>query len=309
MSRTSFRIAFDGPALSEGAMDVQDLAPALLALGSLAERANIVLNGEKARARVVVRARFRKGSFEINLEFVQTLFSQALLAFGAGGLASGANVLQYLGFVKNEGHSFLRTMLALRGRKVKRTLQLENGGVRFELDEGTVDAPREIAVLMRDDEVMIHTRRMLRPLESDGIGVFKALDGDRNTVTKVTKKELPFFSLPQSPVPPLPAATAIPLPTQNLKLAFRLGTVTFDGPKWKLWLGESQVSVNIQDESFLEKIRTNEEQFAHDDVLLCDVTIQQTHAGAEIKTEHTITRVLEHSRSWKQMALPVGAPP
>ncbi len=306
MSRTSFRIAFDGPALERGTMDVQDLAPALLALGSLAERANVVLNGEKARSKVVVRARFRKGSFEINLEFVQDWISQALLAIGGGRIAGGANVLQYLGFLKNDGMSLLKTIVAIGGRKPKRILQLDHGGVRMEFDEGSVDAPREIALLIQDNDVQVQTRRMMRPLEREGVTTFKTLDDQHKTVMRVTKKDLLFFDPPKAPLEPT-KHEELPLLAQHTRLAFKLGTLAFDGARWKLWLGDSQVTVDIEDAIFIEKVRTNQEQFAHDDVLICDVTIQQTESGSDIKTEHTITRVIEHRRSWKQMPL-LGEP-
>lgn len=46
MSQTTFSIAYDGPLLHDGGMDVRDLAPALLSAGQLFDAANAVLNGE-----------------------------------------------------------------------------------------------------------------------------------------------------------------------------------------------------------------------------------------------------------------------
>jgi hypothetical protein len=67
MSRASFTIAYDGPALRDGAMDVRDLAPALLAVGQLFDAANTVLNQNEARVNVNVTAT-GDGSFEIFFE-------------------------------------------------------------------------------------------------------------------------------------------------------------------------------------------------------------------------------------------------
>lgn len=39
MSREHFHLVYDGPALAENRMDVRTLAPALLAMGDLVERA------------------------------------------------------------------------------------------------------------------------------------------------------------------------------------------------------------------------------------------------------------------------------
>jgi hypothetical protein len=52
-------VVYDGPALAEHAMDVRDLAPALLAIAETLEEANTVLNGNRAQVRVQVHASFK----------------------------------------------------------------------------------------------------------------------------------------------------------------------------------------------------------------------------------------------------------
>ena len=66
MSKETFTIAYDGPALQDGAMEVRDLAPALLALGQLLDAANATLNGDAAKIKLQVKAT-GTGSFEIAL--------------------------------------------------------------------------------------------------------------------------------------------------------------------------------------------------------------------------------------------------
>jgi hypothetical protein len=48
MSAARFQLSYDGPALRSGAMDVNELAPALLATADLFREANKQLNGDRA---------------------------------------------------------------------------------------------------------------------------------------------------------------------------------------------------------------------------------------------------------------------
>ena len=63
MSSASFRVAFEGLPFVDGEIAVSDLAPALLALGDVVQAANRALNGERAEARLKLRAT-NVGSFE-----------------------------------------------------------------------------------------------------------------------------------------------------------------------------------------------------------------------------------------------------
>ena len=72
MSRATLTIAYDGPALRDHAMDVRDLAPAMLGLGQLFDAANSALNGDNAQIKVQVKAT-EPGCFQITFEVIQTL--------------------------------------------------------------------------------------------------------------------------------------------------------------------------------------------------------------------------------------------
>ncbi|GBQ72917.1 hypothetical protein AA15237_1478 [Komagataeibacter xylinus NBRC 15237] len=50
MSKATFTIAYDGPALRNHAMDVRALAPALLGFGTLFDAANAALNGDDSKS-------------------------------------------------------------------------------------------------------------------------------------------------------------------------------------------------------------------------------------------------------------------
>ena len=66
MAGATFSIAYDGPALFDGTMDVRDLAPALLSMHQLLDGACTALYGDNQKIRVSVSAT-GQGSFEVFL--------------------------------------------------------------------------------------------------------------------------------------------------------------------------------------------------------------------------------------------------
>jgi hypothetical protein len=82
MSKTNLTLIFDGPAVDKGEIDVQDLAPALLAVGELVQAANYEINGNKSQISVRVKAT-AEGSFEVDLALIQSIIesTKALFTF------------------------------------------------------------------------------------------------------------------------------------------------------------------------------------------------------------------------------------
>jgi hypothetical protein len=71
VSKHEFSIAYDGEAPAAGgdhSIDVQTLAPALLAFGKLIREANTEFNGERSTAKVRVVSDFEHRCFSINFE-------------------------------------------------------------------------------------------------------------------------------------------------------------------------------------------------------------------------------------------------
>lgn len=94
MKPAHFQIIYDGPALADSTMDVRDLAPALLALGSVIEEANYALNRQKAKIAVKVKGSFKTGCFGIEFDVVQSLLDQTLSLFQDTGIASAKEIIE-----------------------------------------------------------------------------------------------------------------------------------------------------------------------------------------------------------------------
>lgn len=167
-------IRYDGPALANHDMDVEALAPALLALASLIQSANHKFNGERASVRVVVNADIEQQCFQIKIKLIQDLLQMAR-GFLDGDMATIKDICEWVGIVGGGSVSLFKLIVAL-GKKQRdaTTFNATAGGdatiVRIEnltlsLPEGT---PRAVAELISDPLIISKAKEVLRPAASPG---------------------------------------------------------------------------------------------------------------------------------------------
>ena len=70
MGSTNILLKYDGPALANHSMDVSDLAPALMAFGTMCKEANNVLNHKRASVKVLVKADIQANCVTISLDVI-----------------------------------------------------------------------------------------------------------------------------------------------------------------------------------------------------------------------------------------------
>lgn len=97
MSR-KVRIAYNGPALSNGEMDVRDLAPALLAFADLVNKANTIIGGEHAVKVLLNQDSIQKGSFDVTMLLDMNVLDQARLLVGVANDNGLSELLTVLGW-------------------------------------------------------------------------------------------------------------------------------------------------------------------------------------------------------------------
>ena len=148
-------LAYDGPALADGTMNVRDLAPAMFAVGDLFESANLVFNGRTATVDVSLWAT-HGGSFHVIfnviLEVVGTLMSAGL----PNGWKSASDLKDLL--FGPEG---------LIGLAVARK----------------APANRDVQRLQDNDLLIRSVNDILRPLGQTGIHTLNILVGGQPTLT------------------------------------------------------------------------------------------------------------------------------
>lgn len=302
VNRVVFEIAYEGPAVDDGIMDVRELAPALLALGDLVERSNQVIGDPKTQTKVIVRSKFEKGSFQIVLELLYTVTEQIKLLFDIKNAINPAErLLAQLGFITGTGLSLMALIKLIKGRNIKNATVLQNGNVRLELvgDNGKfeyVEADKDVIRLYRDYSVRENLYRMLSPLKKEGITGFSARKG-KQVVERVTKDEVGYYEVPDI-VEEEQTVTSVRKAFVNLvEVAFE------EGLKWRLSDGDNRFYATIKDEEFLRQINEGK-SFTKGDVLEVELETVQVATPKGIRNEYHVLKVLRHLSQPQQIPLP-----
>jgi hypothetical protein len=291
MSRSSFTISYDGPALRDGAMDVRDLAPALLAVGQLFDAANTVLNQNEARVNVNVTAT-GDGSFEILFEVAQTISSQLTSLFSSETVVAAVNLKELIIGGGIPGLFWL--IKKLRGRKPDKMERLSESHIRLTIDGDSFDVPIALMRLYQDLAVRVAAQKVVAdPLKKEGIDTFEVRQ-DRQPLITVRKADIDYFAKPD-----LPEETLV---EETRRAAFSIISLSFkEDNKWRLYDGNTQISARVEDQSFQQRVDSNQVAFAKGDILICDVRVTQKRTSEGLSTEYVVEKVVEHRPAMRQL--------
>jgi hypothetical protein len=297
MSKASFVVAFEGPGVESGTIDVRDLAPALLSIGQAVDAANRVINGEEIPARVQARA-VSQGCFEVSLDVVLPTWETIRGMLLSEDAQAAANLLALLGFIGvpsiSAGLIFLYRKL--NGRNPDRIVR-RGSEVILTIEDEQLTVPMEVLRLYRDIAVNQAIGKLLTTLEPNRVEriEFRRAPGlpPDQVLTKEDKKA---FSLPE------PRDETVVDETRKMALSIR--SLAFqEANKWRLYDGQNTITATIDDKEFLGRVDRNEARFATGDILICEVRTIQRQGNEGLKTEHTVIRVLEHKHAPTQINL------
>jgi hypothetical protein len=199
MSRKEFSVAYDGPNRgADHSIDVDVLAPALLAFGKLIREANKEANSKMATAKVLVVSDFEHKCFNVNFEVVLTLLEQAKTLIGTQKAKDAKEILEWLGLLHVTGSGatlgFLKFLEWRAGRKIVSKTELKDSdqagvvSVKVEGDNNQVSIHNHTWNLSNNPRALAAARDALSPIGIDGFDSIQLRDGGR-VIGEIPKHE------------------------------------------------------------------------------------------------------------------------
>lgn len=295
MSKIQIQVAYDGEALQTGSMNVRDLAPALLSIGNLCQEANRVLYGDNVRLTVNVQSGFQQGSFEVSMEVIQSLATQAKLFLLGENMTAAITLAGLVGLAQGGCISLIAFIKWLKGQKPAESITLENGNIKIIINSESLEVQPEIIQLYNDTNVRSALEGVIKPLEQPGINRFE-VRRDKNIIESITREEVPYFLIPS-------IEEEITIDNERIA-ALEIVKLSFEEKyKWMFSDGNMTLNADIEDEGFLNKLNRREILFAKGDVLKVKLYTKSWRTEKGLRTEYKVLRVLEVIPSPRQISL------
>lgn len=284
-----FQLKYDGEAFAGHSIDVNDLAPALMALADLVKEANAIANDEAQTVAIRVKAT-HANCFEIT---IQALAAEAQALLIGNKVTALVNLLALLGMVSGAGVTLLKLVKWLAGKMPAKVTPLEGGEVEIETKQGKLVVGRLVWEFYRSRAVMRSVYGVLRPLEKPGVETVEFIE-DKKKVTTVQRDELPKFAPPEEAKQVLQELPERDTFVNVVHMWFK------DGHKWRFSEGGAEWTAEITDQKFNERLLKGEISIRAHDFLKVRVKQTQFIQGSDISSTFEVTSVLDHKAGGQQ---------
>jgi len=301
VSSAELSITYDGELVRTGLMDVQELAPALLGSSTLIQKANTLLNGETTSVSLKVRSDFRRGSFIVHFVVDQSLLEQAKnFLLHHPNIKDAKEILEtiffYAGIPISATASLFKLIKFLGKRKPDAVeIQNNNGTVTVVLGNQNIVVNQAIYDLYQDSQARRAASVLVEPLSREGIDTLEIKRG--NEIEKVTKEEAEAFEYSV-------ADGEMLLDNVTESWLSIIGLSFNPKHKWRFSTGGSNLTADIADLQFWDRVHKHQEIFEEGDQLLVSLrTSTFRDQNGRLQTNYTVERVIQHIHAPKQSKL------
>lgn len=305
--REKFQVAYLGEVDGNHSMDVEALAPALLAFGKLIRAANAELNRDRATVTVLVDSEFEHKCFLINFEMLQVVLDQVKDFLNDEGVKHASDVLQKLGVLAGTVTTGVFGYLKWRnGRKVESVLQVNNspGAVVIKLEgEGhTLQIGKDVLRLAQNPQVLEAIEGTLAPIKE--YGEAQAIEFRRD--------DKPLASYKEADVKAIIASCEDPTGEEPLEVAgdetkivtavlYAHGPV-FDikAPNWRFLYKKKPIYADIRETKIAKDAVKRGGSFMNDRY---KVKLEITQPPEKAEPRYKITEVLEFTPAEQQIGM------
>lgn len=259
MSKVEFIVRYDGPALADHKMDVERVAPAMLALAELVKRANELANGDRASVKVLLTANVEQHCFELVIEIVQTAYEALKTLLKDDDIKTAKELAEWLGILclasGAGGLGLFGILRLLRGRKPDSVNMIVRDGrnvTQINVGGDVYFGHPNLGQLLQDPESIKPAKAVVSPATEEGYESISFRVGDKET-ERITNEEARLI---QSA--PEPGAKVVDtLPVGRLRAWVKIRKAVYDGVgKWTIQYDKSR-DVSINDKDWLQKFQSN----------------------------------------------------
>ncbi len=319
VTRHAFQVAYHGTHPDDHSMDVESLAPALLAFGRLIREANTQINGSRAKVKVLVTSDFEHKCFNINFELIQTVM-QAIKSFlQDDNVETATKLLQTIGVVGGAGGVLSGGLLAFlkikRGRKitnVQKVSDTDSSGdvilnLKIEGEHNNVQITNNVFKLSENPKILQTIEETLKPIETKDADRIEFRQADKPTASYDRDDIRAIISSCESGPDNLLPTTVDAKPDIVTATLYSYGPVLDDKAKtWRFRYKRKPIYADISETSIAK------ETMRRGGVLVNDryrVKMEVIPPESEERAPHyKIIEVLDFTQGAKQEVLPLRKP-
>ncbi len=309
--RDNFIIRYDGPALVNHAIEVNNLAPALLAFRDLCDIANNEFNRGNGKVKVLASIKHEQRCFEITIELALTAYEQVKLFVNHEDTATVKDILEWIGIVAGSGVagvSLIQLLKKTRGRETKTQKIINSSGKEFiqiaiDGDSNVITTAPQTYHLSKIPAAIKHVQTITKPLTEDGYETLEFEHKDKIT-ERVTKPD----AVAIAKIKVDGEVTDATVNTITTWLKVYSPVYDQDATKWRFEFNNTNVYIDISETDIAAQAFARGGVFI-DDVYKVELEITQTlSTTGQTKESYSIKKILDFKPGVQSRQLKMDMP-